>query len=153
MPGKARDFKKLRRLELLELLVEMGRENDRLAEELKSAQEALEQRALKLGNVGSMAEAALLLNDVFVAADAACAHYIESVKMLSSEDHLVAGSRVEAKLIVAQAQSEADKIRRDACAAAQELIDAARRDAEAMLGEAESILNEALDEKRRLEGC
>lgn len=154
---KKADFRRFRRVELLELLVEMGKENDRLAEELRLAQETIAKRALKIENVGSMAEAALALNDVFAAADAACAQYMESIQAPDGKhsleaktptDPLIIDAQSEAQRILSQAENKAEEILRNARMQAREELDSARKDAELMLSEAESILDE-LDAERR----
>ena len=64
-------LKKLKRVELLELLVEQGEELERTRERLQKAEEALASRQLRMQTAGTMAEAALTLNNVFAAADQA----------------------------------------------------------------------------------
>jgi len=80
-----RDLKKLSRLELLELLLQERRENDKLKEQVQELQEKLDDRAIRIGECGSIAEAALKLNGVFEAAEAAAQQYIENVKRLGRE--------------------------------------------------------------------
>ena len=74
-----RELKKLRRVDLLEILVEQSREIERLRAELKEAQEKLESRTLVMEKAGSIAEAALQINKIFEAADAAAKQYLENV--------------------------------------------------------------------------
>ena len=75
-----RDVRKLRRADLLELLAQMARENERLKAELDQAKKELENRTVKMERAGTLAEAALALSGVFEAADAACAQYLENVR-------------------------------------------------------------------------
>lgn len=77
------DDKQLRRLsrrDLLGLLEELSRENDRLRAELDEANRKLEDRCVRLQRCGSMAEAALELGGVFEAADRAVDIYRQSVE-------------------------------------------------------------------------
>lgn len=78
-----RDLKKLSRADLLEILLEQSKENERLQSALEEANEKLADRTLKIDNAGSLAEAALQLNGVFEAAQAACLQYSENIKLLS----------------------------------------------------------------------
>ncbi len=78
------DLRKLKRADLLEILVEQGRELERLRHELALAQAELEDRRIRIDNCGSIAEAALQLNGVFEAAQAAADQYLASVKMAGS---------------------------------------------------------------------
>lgn len=74
------ELKKLNRRELLEILLEQGREIERLQAELKEAEEKLRDRELKISNAGSLAEASLSLNGVFEAAQAAADQYLENIR-------------------------------------------------------------------------
>lgn len=80
-----RELKKLSRTELLELLLEARRENEQLKEQLQKANELNESRMIKLENVGSIAEAALVLNGVFEAAQRAAEQYLENVRSVAGE--------------------------------------------------------------------
>lgn len=80
-----RELKKLSRADLLELLLEERRENERLRMELEKANEKLSDRMIQLENVGSIAEAALQLNGVFEAAEEAASQYLENVRRLAEE--------------------------------------------------------------------
>lgn len=80
-----RDLRKLSRAELLELLLEESRENERLRARLKRANERLADRRIQIESAGSIAEAALRLNDVFEAAELAAQQYLENVRRLAEE--------------------------------------------------------------------
>lgn len=75
-----KELRKLRRVELLELLVDQAAEMEDLRRQLEEAREALAQRELHIKESGSMAEAALRLNGVFEAADRAAQQYLRSVE-------------------------------------------------------------------------
>ena len=75
-----KELKKLRRVELLELLVEQTAEMEELRGQLRQAQQELKNREILLEQAGSIAEAALALNQVFEAADRAARDYVNSVK-------------------------------------------------------------------------
>ncbi len=86
-----KELKKLTRLQLLELLVEQGKEMERLKRRAERAEEKLRKRMLLLSEAGSIAEAALRLNGVFEAAQAAADQYLDSVRAM----HGVAVEREE----------------------------------------------------------
>ena len=86
-----KELKKLTRLQLLELLVEPGKEMERLKRRAERAEEKLRKRMLLLSEAGSIAEAALRLNGVFEAAQAAADQYLDSVRAM----HGVAVEREE----------------------------------------------------------
>ncbi len=80
-----RELKRLSRTDLLELLLEERRENERLRYKLEEAYDELDDRAILLERAGSIAEAALQLNGVFEAAQAAAQQYLENVQLLAEE--------------------------------------------------------------------
>ena len=57
----AKELRKLKRIDLLEMLIEQGRENEALKQQLSKAMEQLEQREV----LASITEAALQRNGVF----------------------------------------------------------------------------------------
>lgn len=79
-PKKQRELKKLSRTELLEMLLDVTRENDTLRAENQSLREQLEDKRIRLSESGSIAEAALKLNGIFEAAQKAADQYVDSVK-------------------------------------------------------------------------
>lgn len=79
-------LKKLRRTELLELMLEQSRRIDELEAELAEAEAKLEARKLMCRESGSLAEAALKLNGVFEAAQKAADDYLANLKMGSQEE-------------------------------------------------------------------
>lgn len=79
-----RELRKLKRVELLELLVEQAAEMEELRRELKEAREALQNREILLAESGTLAEAALRINEVFAAADRAAQDYLHNVKAMAA---------------------------------------------------------------------
>lgn len=73
-----KELRKLSRAELLELLIEQGRENQALQEQLQTALEQLASRQIKIEKCGSIAEASLTLSGVFEAAQQAIDQYREN---------------------------------------------------------------------------
>lgn len=86
-----KELRKLGRRDLLQMLVEQGRELRELKEEYAALQRELDDRNIKLNRAGSIAEAALQLNGVFEAAQAACRQYTDSVALLKEQDGLDLG--------------------------------------------------------------
>lgn len=78
-------LKKLSRQDLLEMLIEEEKHIDRLEKELAEAREALKDRQIQIQSSGSIAEAALKLNEVFEAAQAAADQYLENIKQQRTE--------------------------------------------------------------------
>ena len=80
-----KELRKLSRADLLELLIEQVKENERLTVRLAEKESMLRERQIHLDKMGSIAEAALKLNGVFEAAQAAADQYLENVRRLAGE--------------------------------------------------------------------
>lgn len=78
-----KELKKLNRKQLLELLLEQTKRADKLERQLLFARAKLARRTINENEAGSIAEAALRLNGVFEAAQAAADQYVENVKRLA----------------------------------------------------------------------
>lgn len=82
-----KEVRKLRKAELLEVLIELSEENNRLKEEIEDLKQQLKDRKLKLDNCGSIAEASILISGVLEAAQNAADCYLENIKRKSKEDN------------------------------------------------------------------
>lgn len=78
-----KDLKRLRRDELLEILIAQSKKMDQMQAELDAARAALDSREILLQEAGSIAEAALRINGVFEAAEAAAQQYLENIRRMS----------------------------------------------------------------------
>lgn len=83
-----KDFRKLNRTELLELLIKQTKENEALQAQLgvlntriSELEAQLQQRTIMIENAGSIAEASLQLNGVFEAAQRAAQEYLDSIHL------------------------------------------------------------------------
>lgn len=74
-------LRKLRRRDLIALLLDVSKENELLRRQLSDANRRLTSREIKLKHSGSIAEAALRLNGIFEAAQAAADQYLDSIRM------------------------------------------------------------------------
>jgi hypothetical protein len=77
-----KQMRKLSRADLLELLLDQTQELERVQAERDRALEQLAQREILISNAGSIAQAAMQLNHVFEAAEAAGQQYVDSLKAL-----------------------------------------------------------------------
>lgn len=80
-----KELSKLKRVDLLEVLLSLSKENEELQRKLAEAEQKLADKEIKIAKAGSMAEAALLLNGVFEAADAAASQYLENLRRAAGE--------------------------------------------------------------------
>lgn len=131
-----KELRRLSRSDLLSLLLEQSRETQQLRQQLQEAQAALEDRAIRIREAGSIAEAALKLSGIFEAAEAACQQFTENVAHMrgSQEDSLFQReqeSLLEAERILAEAKKQAqlqEERTKQYCA---EMLEAARVQAQA----------------------
>lgn len=78
-----RELRKLRRAELLEMLIESEQINERLKEEVEVLRQQVTEREMKIDRAGSLAEAALQLSGIFEAAQDAADRYLENIRIRS----------------------------------------------------------------------
>lgn len=76
-----KELKKLSRADLLELLLNEKRENEKLNSEIEKLTKQLENRTIKIQKAGSIADASLQLNGVFEAAQEAAEQYLENIRL------------------------------------------------------------------------
>lgn len=149
-----KELRRLSRAELLQLMLEQARENEQLRGEVSALREQLEQQKITCENIGSLAEAALAINNVFQAADRAAQQYLQEVSQRVGDqdrelhekyeqaqnqvDTLIWESQEKATAILGEAEASAEKIRAEAEAhlnlakvQAEELLNNARAEAEA----------------------
>lgn len=77
-----KDLKKLNRQELLEVLLAQSKKIDRLQRQLNEANEKLNERELRISEAGSIAEASLVLNNIFADAQKAADQYLENIRLM-----------------------------------------------------------------------
>ena len=112
------ELKKLKREELLELLVAQGKENESLQAKINEAEKALHDRRIALEKAGSIAEASLQLNGVIQAAESAAAQYLENIQRLSGEQEekcarMEEESRRKADMLLADTEASCRRMERD----------------------------------------
>ena len=141
-----KEFRKLSRSELLELMLAQSREIDRLQAELEETREALQERNLKIESCGSIAEAAA---EVFHAAQKAADMYLLNVQRICAEKAEEAGKTEEWQRVL---RGGADPVKKaaevpDKAEEAAEAEEAAGTE-EAAEAEEASEDEEAADEKQ-----
>lgn len=75
-----KDLKKIKRKELLELMLEQAKRIQELELEIKDLKSELDSKKIKIKESGSIAEAALKLNNIFEDAENAVNQYYENFK-------------------------------------------------------------------------
>ena len=97
-----KEFKRLNRAQLIDVIYQLQLQVDQLTERNRALEVALADKRLCIDNAGSIAEAALALNDCFQSAQNAADHYLNEIKAIREE------TEAQRQQILAQAQTEAE---------------------------------------------
>ena len=130
-----RELRRLGRGDLLTLLLEQSRENQRLREQLETTQNALADKTLCIDRAGSIAEAALQLNGVFQAAEEACEQYKQNIMQRSQRQEAICAqrekeSREKAAQIIEDAQKQAAETKAVTQKQCAEMLEKAKKGAQ-----------------------
>ena len=99
-----KEFKRLSRAQLIEIIYQLQLQIDELTERNKSLEKELTDKRLRIDNAGNLAEAALEINNCFLSAQNAAEHYLNEIKVIREE------TEAEQQRILAQARAEAAEI-------------------------------------------
>jgi cell division septum initiation protein DivIVA len=142
------ELRKLRRVDLLEILLDLSKENEVLRSQLDKARAQLASRTIAIEKSGSLAEAALRVSGVFEAAQAACEQYTLNLQQRVAEQEracqemeqknqqMLRNTQMECDGMLRQAQDERDRMLRDAEMETRICLDEARERAEGLVEKA-----------------
>lgn len=104
------ELRRLSRADLIDIIYTLQQQKEQAEQQLAQAQ--LQDRQLRLANADSIAEAALSLNGVFDAAQAAADQYLQAVRtsaaeMQAQKEQILADAERQAKEIVDTAERQA----------------------------------------------
>ena len=74
------DLRKLKKKDLLEIMLKQGEEIDRLRAQIADLEAKLEDRNFTFDKIGSIAEASLAVTDIFKEAEKAAVIYLENIR-------------------------------------------------------------------------
>ena len=80
-----KELLKLKRSEMLEIMLAQSREIDTLRKELEETRAKLEDREIRMEKAGNIAEASMLLTKVFEEAQKAADLYVENMKRRNTQ--------------------------------------------------------------------
>ncbi len=136
-----KEFKRLSREELVDIIYVLQKQNDEKDAQIKELQATLDDRTLRLSKAGSIAEAAISVNGVFEAAQAAAEQYLSSVRVPGVSAEMPAWQTMRSVQPVQTGQTETEqqrqKILDDANRKAKVIILLAKRKAQQLVQEAE----------------
>ncbi len=78
-----KEFKKMKKEQLLGILLEQAKKIEQLEEELKKKDDELNSKEIMINEAGNIAEASLRINKVLQTVQAAADQYLENVMLLS----------------------------------------------------------------------
>lgn len=140
-----KELQRLGRKELLEMLIAQSKELKALQQKYDEAEKALQSKTIAINSSGSIAEAALKLNGVFEAAQAACRQYVDNVTGEGTFDNtaysLSSESREEAERIIKETKAEKARMLLSAERECAEMRRAAEQDAQKYWDEVSQRLN------------
>lgn len=80
------DLSKLKKRELLEIMLAQGKEIDSLRERVTELEGQLANREFEFSEIGSIAEASLAVTDIFKEAEKAASIYLENIRRRCEEE-------------------------------------------------------------------
>lgn len=116
-----KELKRLSRSELLELLLEQKRENEQLCGRVAALTKQMENYRITCEEAGTMAEAAVALNNVFMAADRAAKQYLLAVQEKMESQDKVLNERME------ESRLKVESLLEDARVKSAEILDEAQK--------------------------
>ena len=140
-----KEMKRLSRAELLELLLIQTKETECLEKKLEEVEAKLTDRQLQIEKAGDLAHAALAINGVMEAAQAAAQQYLDNVMRMDREaaqrgERILSNARQEieaSRQEVEQAWHEIEKARQEIDASRQEVEAAHPKNVSFSVGETE----------------
>lgn len=110
-----RELKKLSRADLLELLLNQIKENEELQKKIDELQDQLDSRLIMIDNAGSIAEAALEINNMFMTAQKTYEQYMTNMQFLNDRQSLMREqmeqeTKARCEQMLAEAKAECDRM-------------------------------------------
>ena len=99
-----KEFKRLSRAQLIEIIYRLQLELDKVNEEKQQLVRELTDKRLRLQSAGNIADAALEINNCFHSAQSAAEQYLNEIRAIRDE------TDAECRRILAQARAEAEAI-------------------------------------------
>ncbi len=129
-----KELRRMNRTELIGIIYTLQQEQEILEQEKSKLESQLQEREIRLESAGSIAEAALSLNNVFDDAQKAAEQYLLSLRAENEDrEKVIAAAKKEAEEIRTAAEAEAGEILSKANAEAQRIQAEARMEAEEIM--------------------
>lgn len=146
-----KELKKLGRAELLEMLLTQTREVDALKKQVEELTARVDSKKIAITRAGSIAEASLMLNGVFEAAQNAAQQYLENLATLDeTREDIERESRERAEAILAEAQKKCEAMESEAKARCDEMLRQAEEQSQACWLDVSQKINRILESQSGL---
>ena len=139
------ELRHLTREDLLDIIYELQRRTQQVEQENETIRKQLADRTVKLEKAGSIAEAALALNGVFEAAQAAAEQYLENVRRLSGQQEQICArleseSRQTAERRLSETEEACRRMEEETQRKCREMLDSAEKESKSYWEEAQHRL-------------
>ncbi len=119
-----KEFKRLSRPQLLDIIYQLQLKQEELKNENEKLTQALDDKRLRIGKVGNIAEAALEIHNVLQTAQNAAEHYMAELQSRGNSEYerVMRLAEEEAEGIIAEARKRASEIVAEANRQASEIL-------------------------------
>ena len=140
-----KEFKRLNRSQLIEIIYQFQVKVEELTKENETLNAALEDKRIRIAQAGSIAEAAVEVNNVMQAAQNAAQQYLNEIQTRHAEteaecQNIKNKATAEADALTAQAKEEAASIVAQAKEEAASIVAQARTETDAIINRAQAEL-------------
>lgn len=134
-----KELRKLKRADLLELLIDQDKQMEALKAKLAEAESSLAERSIMIEKAGSIAEASVALNGVFAAAQSAAVQYLENIKDQKKQQEEKCAQMEE------ESRRQAEELMKETMERCRKLEEETRKRCKRMLDEAQETVKKEQD--------
>lgn len=146
-----KEMKRLSRRRLFEMLENQDKELQKTREMLAEAEASLRKREIAIDKAGTLAEAALQVNEVFDAAQAAGQQYLENIRLLSERQESICSrleedSKAKAEKLLAETKQTCETKEHETTVLCNQMVANAKEEAQKYWDEVSEKLEEFYQE-------
>ncbi len=134
-----KELRKLKRADLLELLIDQDKQMEALKAKLAEAESSLAERSIMIEKAGSIAEASVALNGVFAAAQSAAVQYLENIKEQKKQQEEKCAQMEE------ESRRQAEELMKETMERCRKLEEETRKRCKRMLDEVQETVKKEQD--------
>lgn len=140
---KEKELRRMNRTELIEIIYALKKEEEEAEKKCVELEEKLQERTIRVEQAGSIAEAAMELNQVFIHAQAAADDYLDAVHAAQQEAEQYAGQ------VKREAKERAEQMKHEAEEEAEKIREQAKTEAEALQQQMETTVQIKMERMRQ----